>query len=92
MDIFIAFIDLEKAFDTVHRETIWGIIQRFGCPKRLARIIVSLHNDNTASVISQHDMGLAFLVTCRVGQGCVLALTLSIILVNAVLHIYQTGL
>lgn len=92
VDIYIAFIDLEKAFDTVHRETLWSIIQRLGCPKKMTRIIENLHKDNTARVISQYDLGPEFPVTCGVRQGCVLAPTLFIAFVNAVLHIVDSKL
>lgn len=30
-DLFIAFIDLSKAFDIVNRELLWSALSKFGC-------------------------------------------------------------
>ena len=45
------FVDLEKAFDTIDRETLWKIIVCFGYPEGMFRIIVNLHKDNVAHVV-----------------------------------------
>ena len=34
-DLFIAFIDLTKAFDTVNRDLLWQVLGKFGCPPDL---------------------------------------------------------
>lgn len=31
-DLYLAFIDLTKAFDTVIRELLWSVLRKFGCP------------------------------------------------------------
>ena len=41
--LYICFIDIQKAFDSVDRETLWMIIKRYGCPDRLAEIISTFH-------------------------------------------------
>ncbi len=33
-DMFMAFVDLSKAFDTVQRELLWDVLLRFGCPNK----------------------------------------------------------
>ena len=32
MDLYMTFVDLTKAFDTVSREGLWKIMAKFGCP------------------------------------------------------------
>ena len=32
MDLYMTFVDLTKAFDTVSREGLWKIMTKFGCP------------------------------------------------------------
>ena len=32
MDLYMTFVDLTKAFDTVSREGPWNIMAKFGCP------------------------------------------------------------
>ena len=38
-DLYIAFIDLAKAFDTVNRELLWQILERFGTPPKFLSIL-----------------------------------------------------
>jgi hypothetical protein len=40
---YIAFIDLEKAFDTVNRAKVWEILQNKGIPRRLIRTVQSMY-------------------------------------------------
>ena len=38
-DLFITFIDLTKAFDTVCRDGLWQIMKKFGCPRKLTALV-----------------------------------------------------
>ena len=40
-DLYMTFVDLTKAFDTVSREGLWKIMYKFGCPERLMKIVDS---------------------------------------------------
>jgi len=31
-DLYMVFVDLAKAFDTVNRTLLWEILRKFGCP------------------------------------------------------------
>ena len=35
MGLYVAFMDLTKAFDTVSRDGLWKIMTRLGCPPKL---------------------------------------------------------
>ncbi|NBO66980.1 MAG: hypothetical protein EBU88_19410 [Acidobacteria bacterium] len=39
------FVDLVKAFDSVPRETLYRVLEKFGIPPKMKRIIVNLHSD-----------------------------------------------
>ena len=41
--LYIAFIDLTKAFDLVSRKGLFTLLQRIGCPPKLLRMITSFH-------------------------------------------------
>ena len=32
VDLYITFVDLSKAFDTVSRDGLWKTMTKFGCP------------------------------------------------------------
>ena len=38
-DLFITFIDLTKAFDTVNRGLLWRVLGKFGCPAHFLSIL-----------------------------------------------------
>ena len=46
----IAFIDLKKAFDTVDRNLLFSILERFGCTPVFLSLLRALHTGNTAAV------------------------------------------
>jgi len=89
MDFFSAFVDLEKAFDTVPRELLCEVLGRFGCPPRFVNLVRQLHTDTSASVISGGDMSEPFPISVGVKQGCVLAPVLFNIYLVAVTFLTQ---
>ena len=45
MPLFIAVIDLTKAFDLVSREGLFAILLKIGCPLNLFNIVKSYHTN-----------------------------------------------
>eukprot|EP00745_Piridium_sociabile_P040226 TRINITY_DN767_c0_g1_i3.p1 TRINITY_DN767_c0_g1~~TRINITY_DN767_c0_g1_i3.p1 ORF type:complete len:1045 (-),score=247.16 TRINITY_DN767_c0_g1_i3:182-3316(-) len=74
--LYVLFVDLTKAFDTVSREGLWVILSRLGCPPKFITIIRSFHDGMMARVIENGSMSDPFPVSNGVKQGCVLAPTL----------------
>ena len=74
-DLFITFIDLTKAFDTVCRDGLWQIMEKFGCPRKFRALARQLHDGMRATVIDNGDTSDSFPVTNGVKEGCVLAPT-----------------
>ena len=50
MPLYIAFIDLSKAFDLVSRSGLFELLRKIGCPLRLLAIITSYHDDMHSTV------------------------------------------
>ena len=74
--LFIAFIDLTKAFDLVSRAGLFTLLHRIGCPEKLLKMIASFHID-THGVIQHNGVSSdPFPIRSGVKQGCVLAPTL----------------
>ena len=74
--LYIAFIDLTKAFDLVSREGLFCILEKIGCPPQLLSIIKSFHTDMKSTVQFEGDHSEPFAIKSGVKQGCVLAPTL----------------
>ena len=75
-DLYLLFIDLTKAFDTVSRPGLWSILHKLGCPPKFVNMVRSFHDGMMARVIENGDVSEPFPVTNGVKQGCVLAPTL----------------
>jgi len=72
-DLFIAFIDHTKAFDTVNRDLLWQVLSKFGCPQHLLSIMREFHTGMSAGVVQGEEMSKSFGVNTGVKQGCFLA-------------------
>ena len=85
-DLFITFIDLTKACDTVCRDGPWQIMEKFGCPRKSTALVRQLHDGMRATVLDNGDTSDSFPVTNEVKQDCVLAPTLFSMVFAAMLH------
>ena len=76
MPLYIAFIDLTKAFDLVSRDGLFKVLPKIGCPPKLQSMIASFHTDTKGTVQSNGSSSEPFEIRRGVKQGCVLAPTL----------------
>ena len=86
-DLYLLFIDLTKAFDTVNRPGLWAILEKVGCPKHFVGLIQSFHDGMNVTVREGGDRSQPFGVTSGTKQGCVLAPTLFSIFFSLMLHV-----
>ncbi len=71
--LFIGFIDLAKTFDTIDRQVLWVILEKFGVPPRFLDILQQFHVGMQIRVIVGTSQYLYFPVQVGMKQGCVLA-------------------
>ena len=72
-DLYLAFVDLTKAFDTVNRDLLWNILCKFGCHPTFIAILQQFHTSMCAQVVISDSQSSSFPVEVGVKQGCVLA-------------------
>ena len=72
-DLYMAFVDLTKAFDAVNRDLLWNILRIFGCPPTFIAILQQFHTGMCAQVVMAGSQSSSFPVEVGVKQGCVLA-------------------
>ena len=65
-DLFIAFIDLTKAFDTVNRDLLWQVLAKFGCHPHFLSILREFHTDMSAHVVQGGELSKSFSVNTGV--------------------------
>ena len=71
--LFVAFVDLTKAFDMVSRTGLSQVLEKVGCPPTLLSLIMSFHNDMKGTVSFNGENSDPFSILSGVKQGCVLA-------------------
>ena len=87
VSLFMCFIDLQKAYDTVDRTLLWQVLTRIGVPPQMIAVIRKFHNGRRACV--RPDGGVCsdwFKVEQGLRQGCVLSPLLFNIFFAAVLN------
>ena len=69
-EMHVNFVDFEKAFDSIHRESLWCILRNYGIPKKLVTLIKSFYTNFRCTVNKGNDF---FDVKTGVRQGCVMS-------------------
>ena len=54
-DLFFAFIDPTKAFDSVYRDALWGYLVRLGCPPKFVSLTRQLQENMKGCVLHDGD-------------------------------------
>ena len=88
VSLFMCFIDLQKAYDTVDRTLLWQVLTRIGVPPQMLAVIRQFHDGMRACV--RPDDGVCsdwFEVEQGLRQGCVLSPLLFNIFFAAVLNV-----
>ena len=85
VDLYLTFVDLTKAFDTVSRDGLWKIMAKFSCPPRYIAMVRQFHYGMQARVQNDGEYSEPFPVTNGVKQGCVMAPTLFSMMFSAML-------
>ena len=85
VNLYMAFDDLIKAFETVGRDGLWKIMAKFGCPPGHIAMVRQFHDAVEARVQNDGEFSEPFEVTNGVKQGCVMAPTLFSMMFTAML-------
>jgi len=54
--VHINFLDLEKAFYSTHRDTLWNILLAYGCPEKIVSIIKLFDNNFSCNVVHKKKL------------------------------------
>ena len=84
--VYIAFVDLEKAYDRVDRGLLWGVLEEYGVSGSLIRAIASLYSKSRSCVRVLGRKSEYFSVGAGLRQGCVLSPLLFIIYMDRIVR------
>ena len=96
-NIYFCFIDYAKAFDCVHHNKLWKILQEMGIPDHLTCLLRNLYAGQEATVRTGHGTTDWFQIGTGVRQGyilspCLFKLNAEYIMRNAGLEEAQGGI
>ena len=89
--LYIAFVDLEKAFDRVPRKVLWWALRSLGVEEWAVRIIQAMYTNVRSRVRVNGKYSEEFGVEVGVHQGSVLSPLLFIIVLEALSREFRTG-
>ena len=85
--LFINFVDFEKAFDSVDRDTLWKLLRHCGVPVKIVNIIRSSYEKLSCIVIYRGQPTEAFNERTGVRQSCFLSSFLFLIAIDQIIYI-----
>ena len=72
--LYMCFVDLQKAYDSVDRDLPWKVLARAGVPEEIIAVVRQFHDGMQAQVrMDDGELSDLFEVTQRLRQGCVLS-------------------
>ena len=81
--LYMAFVDLEKAFDRVTRKVIWWALRKLGVEEWIVRLVQGMYPNARSRVRVGEGFSKEFEVKVGVHQGSVLSPLLFIIVLEA---------
>ena len=84
--MYFHFVDFEKAFDSVHRNSLRRIMRAIGIPDKLIGLVKALYDGFTCAVIDEGEITERFPVVTGVKQGCCLSGFLFLMVIDWVMR------
>ncbi len=84
--LHINFVDFQKAFDSIHRNTLWKILRSYGIPTKLVTIISKFYENFQACVAVDNKTTEFFKIGTGVRQGCILSPILFLLVIDWVMR------
>ena len=86
LPLAIVFIDFSKAFDSIHRERMFTILEAYGIPPTIVNAIKLIYEDTSAQVLTPDGETSFFDILAGIFQGDTLAPFLFIIVLDYALR------
>ena len=80
--LLVNFIDFEKAFDSIDRDTLWKLLRHYGIPPKIVTLIQKMYDGTSCKVLHEGRLTDSFQIKTGVRQGCLLSPFLFILAVD----------
>jgi len=88
-DVYVNFVDFKKAFDSIHRDSSWNILQLYGIPQIYINIFQALYRHTTCCIRINQGVTDMFDILAAVRQACILSPFLFLIVIDFLMR--KTG-
>ena len=85
-NLYTCFIDFEKAFDSVHRDTLWKIMRHYGIPEKYIRLVKCMYDNSECAVINGSGITEWFKIKSGVKQGCNMSGSLFLLVIDWIMR------
>jgi len=83
--LHVHFVDFEKAFDSLHRDSLWTIMRQYGIPQKLIQMVKTLYEDFQCSIMDENETTDWFPVKTGVKQECCMSGFLFLLVIDWVM-------
>ena len=84
--LYINFVNFEKAFDSMHRNSLWMIMSQYGIPQKIINIVKALYDGFKCAVVEEDATSEWFELTTGVKQGCTMSGFLFLLIIDWVMR------
>ena len=91
LPLYINFIDYEKAFGSVDRETMRKLLRHYGVPKKIISLIRCTFQDKSCKITQACQLSESFEAKTGVRQGCLLSPFLFLLVIGWIMKTTTTG-
>ena len=89
--LYIGFVDYEKAFDSIDRETLWKLMRHYGIPQKIINLIKATYTDMKCRVLHEGKLTDTFGIETGVRQGCLLSPLLFLLTIDWIMKTTVTN-
>ena len=89
--LYINFIDFKKAFDSIHRDTLWKIVKAYGVPDEIVTLMKCFYTKFECTVLLNNKETDWFTVNSGVRQGCIVSPILFLIAIDWIIRKTRKG-
>ena len=85
-NLYVCFVDFEKAFDSVDRSVLWRIMRSYSIPEKIGKMVKVMYSGSECAVIDGSGVYDWFEIKTGVKQGCCMSGFLFLLVVDWVMR------
>ena len=85
-ELYMVFVDYEKAFDSIDRETLWKIMKAYGIPDKFIELVKAFYKNSRAAVLHGDGMSEWFEIKSGLKQRCVMSGFLFLLIIDWIMR------